>query len=349
MKDFRFPIRPRLLPLLTAPSPALDRQRPRAEVWLDANENPFNAPLNRYAVNPDELVDTLSRIRRVPSQRLFLCRGTYEALELLLHLCCTPRQDNVITTSPTISPVQKLCLLHDVECRTVELDEHFNLTAAAVLRQCNDRTRLCYLCSPNNPTGNLLDRQEILHLAEKFHGLVLVDEAYVDFANCPSLVAEQEEHPNLVVIHSFSAILAAAGLCLATVYAHPELVDALRAIRPDHHLSSPVLEEAGRTLKRYFDADRWKAQILDERTKVMAAFRQLACCTKVYPSDANFFMARMHDGRHLYQLLEQQGIHVFSCQSLPRCQDCLRITIGLNAENSRLLGALRALPRKSML
>lgn len=341
--SFRFPIRPHLLQAPEGlPDCAPDRDM-RGGVWLDANESPYNTPLNRYPEAPHELEAALARIRSVRPEQVFACRGTADAMQLLLQLCCTPRQDNVVTTEPTLSPVRKLCVLLGVECRTARLDEQFRLSSETLLRACNDRTRLLFLCSPNNPTGNLLERNEILRAAASFRGLVVVDEAYVDFSRSTSLLPELTHLPNLVVIQSFSAILASAGLCLATIYAHAELLRHLRRIRPAHFLSTVVQTEGMKALRRYTDADRQVAQILDERSKVMAAFRLLPCCEAVYRSDANFFLARMQQFGLVRQRLAEGQVHVADCSGLPGCADCLRITVGISGENSRLLGILRAI------
>ncbi len=347
MNDFHFPYRPQLSSLLDQPSEVFVQERCEGEVWLNANENPFNAPFNRYASGHSRFLAALGRIRKVPTQNIFLCRGTYEAMDLLLNLCCSPCRDNVITTAPTFTYAQKLCRLHDVECRIVQLDASFGLSVEQALLTCNSHTRIIFLCSPNNPTGNLLDRGDVLRLAEKFQGIVVVDETYVDFAAQPSLLVEQSHYPNLVIIRSFAAFLASAGIGLAVIYAHPDLVRMLNAICPPHRISVPVLNEGHEMLRRHFDADRWKAQILDERTKVMAAFKQLDCCIRLYPSDANFFLVKIKNSQAVFRLLESRGIHVFNCHSIPRCQDCFRITVGLNSDNSRLLGVLRSIPRKA--
>lgn len=340
---FKYPIRPRLLQALAGlPDDAPDT-RPRDGVWLDANESPYNTPLNRYPEAPEELEAALGRIRGISPEQVFACRGTADAIQLLLQLCCTPGHDNVVTTEPTFSPVRKLCTLFDVECRTARLDELFHISADTLLQTCNERTRILFLCSPNNPTGNLLKREEVIRAATLFRGLVVVDETYVDFSRSTSLLPELTRLRNLVVVRSFSATLASAGLCISTIYAPAELLRHLRSIRPAHYLSTVVQTEGLKALRRYTDADRQVAQILDERAKVMAAFRLLPCCETVYHSDANYFMARMRHFNLVLQRLAEGLVCVTDCSRLPGCTNCIRVTIGLSGENSRLIGILRGI------
>lgn len=310
-------------------------------VRLHANENPFNAPYNRYPSEEENLKSSIGRIRGIRPDCIHLGNGTHAAVDALCRIFCTPRKDNVVGIVPTCGLYEDVAALNDVEYRRVRLNETFDITADSLLRAADERSKLIFLCSPNSPTGNLLNREEILKTAECFDGFVVIDEAYVRFSRSESLLGELDKHPNLILLNTFSTAWASAGIRLSVVYAVPQLIRYLDSVCADHPVATPVLREAVDVVKRPYDVDKWVKQILDERDKVMAAFRQLPVCEKIFPTHSNFFLTKVRRSAHVYDYLLSQGIAVRYCRSLEMCEDCLRISIGLTSDNDKLLGALR--------
>lgn len=312
-------------------------------IHLEANENPFNAPLNRY---PDA---SQMKWREVAGKLkgglkptcVSLANGTAEAVELLLRTFCVPQRDNILTISPTTPLFQQRAYIHDVECRSLQLDSQFAFKADTLMERANNRTKLAFLCSPNTPTGNTLPRKEILRLCDLFGGLVIVDESFVEFSHLPSLIEALPDKRNLVIIDSLSVTFALAGIRVAMIYAYPEVIRAIETVRPLHNINLPALQEIERLPQHRFEADKWKKQLLEERRKLMQAIKELPYCEKVYPTDANFFLARFNQPERIYHYLLDCGIAVHNCSCLNCCHGCLRITVGLPGENNQLVGALR--------
>ena len=274
-----------------------------AHVFLDANENPYNAPYNRY---PDPLQrdvkKLLERIKGVPAENIFLGNGSDEAIDLPYRIFCEPGRDNVVSIVPTYGMYQVCADINDIECRQVLLDDNFQLHADAVLQACDEHTKIVWLCSPNNPTGNSLNRDEIMKVVEGFDGIVIVDEAYIDFAQQLSLRQELPTHPNLIILQTMSKAWGSAAIRLGMAFASKEI---------------------------------------KERSRLMAAFRELPICEQIYPTDANFFLTRVTDAKCIYDYLVDKGIIVRNRSRIQLCQNCLRITIGTRTENNELLSALR--------
>lgn len=333
-------IRPNIRALADRRS-AVERIDGKDLLRLDTNESPFNSPFNRYPTDADELKSAISRHQSIRTDCIFLTNGTHEAVDLLLRLFCVPQTDNVITLSPTADIYADAAMLNDVPVRKVCLDTKFGITAEKLLAAADKDTKLIFVCSPNNPTGNLLDRKEILKAADSFDGMVVVDEAYMHFARTASMLTELSRHPNVIILRTFSKAIASAGIRLGVVYAVPRIVRYLDSMTPPFRIGTPTLREAISMTKRLYDVDKWGRLILDEREKVMNAFRLLPYCEKVYPSDANFFLARMKQSEQVYKYLLSQGIVVSNCGTQEMCEGCLRISIGSTVENSRLLSALR--------
>lgn len=337
-------IRPNIYALLKeGQEDAVPTDTQNIRVHLEANENPFNAPLNRY---PDasqmKWREVAGRVKGgLKPTCVSLANGTADAVELLLRTFCVPQRDNILTISPTTPLFQRRARIHDVDCRSLPLDDTFTFTADALMERSNSRTKLALLCSPNTPTGNVLPRKEILRLCDLFGGLVVVDESFVEFSRQPSLVEALPQHPNLVITDSLSVTYALAGIRLAMIYAYPEVIRAIETVRPVHNISLPALREIEQLPQHRFEADKWKKQLLEERRKLILAIRELPFCEKVYPSDANFFLARFRQVGRVYQYLSDHGIAVCDCNHLPGCTGCLRITVGLPGENNLLVGALR--------
>ncbi len=313
-----------------------------AHVFLDANENPYNAPYNRY---PDplqrELKRLLSQVKGVPEDMLFLGNGSDEAIDLAYRVFCQPGVDNVVAIAPSYGMYQVCADVNDVEYRTVLLDDRFQFSADQLLAACDNHTKLIWLCSPNNPTGNSLNRDEMLRVVEQFEGIVIVDEAYIDFAQQQSMRQELPTHPNLIVMQTMSKAWGGAAIRLGMAFASADIVAIYNKVKYPYNINLLTQQQAIEMLKDPFEVDKWVKTLLEERTRLMSAFSQLPVCEHVYRTDANFFLARMTDAQAIYDYLVDRGIIVRNRTRVQLCRNCLRITIGTRTENTELLAALR--------
>ena len=313
-----------------------------AHVFLDANENPYNAPYNRY---PDPLQrdvkKMLERVKGVPSENIFLGNGSDEAIDLPYRIFCEPGRDNVVSIAPTYGMYQVCADINDIECRQVLLDDNFQLHADAVLQACDEHTKIVWLCSPNNPTGNSLNRDEIMKVVEGFDGIVIVDEAYIDFAQQLSLRQELPKHPNLIILQTMSKAWGSAAIRLGMAFASKEIIAIYNKVKYPYNVNQLTQQQAMEMLKDPFEVDKTVKIILQERNRLMQAFRELPLCEQIYPTDANFFLARVTDAKRIYDYLVDKGIIVRNRSRIQLCQNCLRITIGTRTENNELLSALR--------
>ena len=230
--------------------------------------------------------------------------------------------------------------INNVEYRKVPLDEAFRFRADDMLRKADAQTKLMFLCSPNNPTGNSLDRAEMERLLDAFDGLVVVDEAYIDFSSGPSLLGQLKERPNLVILQTFSKAWGCAGIRLGIACAHPEVIAILNKIKYPYNVNLLTQREALHMLQQPLQVQQWVGVLLKERERLMEAFVGLPCCLQVYPTDANFFLARVTDANGIYARLVEQGIIVRNRSHITLCDNCLRITVGTSEENDALLEAL---------
>ena len=313
-----------------------------ASVFLDANENPYNAPNNRY---PDplqkELKALIAPVKKVKPEQIFLGNGSDEAIDLLFRAFCRPGIDNVEAIHPTYGMYEVCADINDVEYRKVLLDEKFQFKAEDLLRASDENTKLIFLCSPNNPTGNNLDAKEIITLLREFQGIVIVDEAYIDFSTQPSFIGILDEYPNLVILQTFSKAWGCAAIRLGMAFASPDIIGIFSKIKYPYNINLLTQQEALRMMQRHYEVQRWISTLLEERARLMQAFTQLPCCKKVFPTDANFFLTRVSNAKAIYDYLVDQGIIVRNRSNITRCEDCLRITVGTRPENDALLEALR--------
>ena len=313
-----------------------------ARVFLDANENPYNQPYNRY---PDplqlELKAQLSKVKGVPADCIFLGNGSDEAIDLPYRCFCEPGKDNVVAIEPTYGMYKVCADINDVEYRPVLLDEHYQITADKLLAATDDHTKIIWLCTPNNPTGNCLNRDEVIKVIEEFEGLVIVDEAYSDFASQRSLRFNLASYPNLIVLNTMSKAWGCAAIRLGMAFASKEIIGLFNKVKYPYNVNLLTQQQALEALKRPIDVEEWVKVLLQERTRMMQAFIELPICEKVYPTEANFFLAKMNDATRIYNYLVDQGIIVRNRTRVQLCQNCLRITIGTKTENSELIAALR--------
>lgn len=314
----------------------------KAHVFLDANENPYNKPYNRY---PDPLQTDLkariAKIKGVDASRIFLGNGSDEAIDLVYRVFCEPGSDNVVAIEPTYGMYKVCADINNVEYRKVLLDERYQLSAAKLLAACDENTKVVWLCSPNNPTGNNLDRSEIETVVKESQCIVVIDEAYADFSENRSFRKDLALYPNLIVLNTFSKAWGCAALRLGMAFASAEIIELFNKVKYPYNINLLTQEQADKILDRRFEVEDWVRLLLQERTKVMKAFAELPICKKVYPSDANFFLALVTDAQAVYDYLVEKGIIVRNRTRVELCNNCLRITIGTKSENIELLSALR--------
>lgn len=316
-----------------------------ASVFLDANENPYNMPHNRY---PDpmqrELKTELSKIKKVNPDSIFLGNGSDEAIDLVFRAFCEPRVDNVVAIDPTYGMYQVCAEVNDVAYRKVLLDEQFQFSADKLLAAADEHTKLIFLCSPNNPTGNDLLRSEIEKLIQQFDGLVILDEAYNDFSEAPSFLEQLDKYPNLIVLQTFSKAWGCAAIRLGMAFASPEIICILSKIKYPYNVNLLTQKQAMEMLHRYYEIERWVKTLKEERESLEAAFAALPCTVKMFPSDANFFLVRVTDAVKIYHYLVAKGIIVRNRHSVSLCGNCLRVTVGTRLENEKLIEAMKEYP-----
>ena len=347
MKSLQELTRPNIWSLAPYSSARNEYAGREAHVFLDANENPYNAPYNRY---PDplqlELKAAIAKVKGVPAQNIFLGNGSDEAIDLPYRCFCEPGVDNVVAIEPTYGMYKVCADINNVEYRPVLLDEHYQITADVLLAATDAHTKIIWLCTPNNPTGNCLVREEVIKVIEQFDGLVIVDEAYSDFASQPSFrqwatVNGQWSRPNLIVLNTMSKAWGCAALRLGMAFASQDIINIFNKVKYPYNVNLLTQQQALEALKDPFEVDQWVKVLMQERGRLMDAFRELPICEKVYPTDANFFLAKMTDATKIYNYLVDKGIIVRNRHRIQLCQNCLRITIGTKTENNELVAALR--------
>ena len=344
MKEIKALCRPNIWRLAAYSCARTEFSGRSATVFLDANENPFNKPFNRY---PDplqqELKQLLSAVKGVPAENIFLGNGSDEAIDLPYRIFCEPGIDNVVAIAPTYGMYEVCADVNNVEYRPVLLDADYRITADKLLGACDAHTKLMWICSPNNPTGNLIDREAIEKVLQMFQGIVIIDEAYSDFANARPFRHELASHPNLIVLNTMSKAWACAAIRLGMAFASKDIIGLFNKVKYPYNVNALTQRQAIDALKDPFAVDKWISIIKQERTRVMQAFADLPICKKVYPTEANFFLARVTDAQGIYDYLVDRGIIVRNRTRITLCDDCLRITIGTKSENQELLAALRKL------
>lgn len=328
---------------LTPYSCARDEFKGReAHVFLDANENPYNAPWNRY---PDPLQENLkaelSKVKGVPASHMFLGNGSDEAIDLMFRIFCEPKVDNVVAIAPTYGMYEVCAHINDVEYRPVLLDEGFQLNADKLLAACDDRTKVIWLCSPNNPTGNCLQRNEVERVIREFEGIVVVDEAYSDFNSQRPFRLDLAVYPNLVVLNTMSKAWGCAAIRLGMAFASPEIIALFNKVKYPYNVNLLTQQQAHEMLHNLPKLQQWLTTICTERSHLLPAVAELPLCRRLYPTDANFFLVEVTDANSIYHYLVDRGIIVRNRHRVVLCGNCLRITIGTPQENCELLAALR--------
>ena len=314
-----------------------------AHVFLDANENPFNGPYNRY---PDPLQESLkerlSEVKNVPAENIFLGNGSDEAIDLVYRCFCEPKKDNVVAICPTYGMYEVCANINDVEYRNVMLDENYQITAEKLLAACDANTKAIWICSPNNPTGNDINNEEIEKVIENFDGIVIVDEAYIDFSKQKSFKQYvSNDNYNVIVLQTMSKAWGSAAIRLGMAFAKKEIIAVFNKVKYPYNVNQLTQEQAMKRLKDTQPVEQWVNILLQERGRTIEAFGELPICEKIYPTDANFFLAKVKDAQKTYDYLVDKGIIVRNRTRISLCNNCLRVTIGTREENNELLGALR--------
>ena len=346
MAELQKMLRPHLQKLVPYAS-ARDEFSGEAAVFLDANENPLgSATAEEYNRYPDpyqhRVKHMLARIKGVKEDKIFLGNGSDEAIDLLIRAFCEPGKDHIIILPPTYGMYKVSADINNVEVREVLLSREYQPRVEEILKEVNEQSKLLFICSPNNPTGNLQDGESIRRLVEGFPGLVVVDEAYIDFAGVDSWTQKLDQYPNLVVLQTFSKAWGLAALRLGIAYGSPELIKILNKIKPPYNVSELTQERA---LEAMSNIDKMKTQvsiILHECEKLIQALEALPLVEKVYPTDANFVMVKVPEARKVYEFLVKRGIIVRDRSRVALCEGCLRITVGSPDENEQLLMQLAA-------
>lgn len=326
-------------------SSARDEYTGKEGIFLDANENPIGSvsggAYNRY---PDplqrRLKELLGDIKQVSDEQIFFGNGSDEAIDLLFRAFTVPSKDNIIIMPPTYGMYEVSASINDVAIKRVPLFKGFQLDVAGILNAVDDHTKIIFICHPNNPTGNLMQRQDILDILDRFDGLVVVDEAYMDFAEVESTVALLSDYPNLVVLQTFSKAWGLAALRLGVAYADTPIIAILNKIKPPYNISLHTQETAESALEMVSEKEAMVKKINEQREQVKQALQALPIVKTIFPSDANFMLVQVVDARAVYDYLLERKIIVRDRSKVTLCEGCLRITIGTEEENDLLLKAL---------
>lgn len=317
-----------------------------ASVFLDANENSFGSPLTKwYNRYPDplqwEVKKKLAAIKKVDAENMLLGNGSDECIDLLIRAFCNPQQDNIVICPPTYGMYEVYAHINDVPVKEVPLTTAYQLNLEALEEAIDAHTKIIFFCSPNNPTGNSLDREDIEMVLNNFDGIVVVDEAYINYSRQHSFVTELADYPNLVVMQTFSKAWGLAALRLGMIFASKEIVAVLNKIKPPYNINQATQELAFKALDNLEDVNTMIRETINERGSLIKSLTELPLVQKVYPTDANFVLVKMEGATSIYNYLKEKGIIVRNRSNVLLCEDSLRITVGTPQQNEQLLQALK--------
>ncbi len=329
-------------------SSAREEYQGKDAIFLDANENPYNIPYNRY---PDplhkELKQTLGDKKGIQPDNIFLGNGSDEAIDLLIRTFCEPRRENIMITNPTYGMYAVCAAINDVETKKVSLTPEFQLDVDAIKSSVNKYTKLIFLCSPNNPTGNCFKEEDILEVISFFNGIVVLDEAYIDFTPSRGFIKHLSGHENLVIMQTFSKAYGMAGIRLGMALGKKEIIDLLNKIKYPYNVNAFTQKIALNALKNEKKKTARVNKIMEEKEKLTARLRDFPFVEKIYPSDANFFLVKMTEPKAIYKYLTDQKIIVRDRSDVHLCDNCLRFTVGNKKENNLLIQSLISYSEKS--
>lgn len=329
---------------LKAYSSARDEFKGEASVYLDANENPLNGPYNRY---PDplqwKLKEKVSEIKQVDIQKIFFGNGSDEPIDIVIRIFCEPTVNNIVAIDPTYGMYKVCADINNVEYRSVLLKDNFILDADAVLKATDDKSKIIFLCSPNNPSGNLLNKEEVLKIVQVFSGIVVLDEAYIDFAPEASWVSQLDKYPNLVILQTFSKAWGIAAVRLGMAFASPEIISLFNKVKYPYNINILTQNFVQSELDKIQLKEEWVKTLLAQRVYLVQELLKISFIEKIYPSDANFILVKVPDANNTYNKLVDQGIIIRNRNTVSLCNGCLRITIGTKEENNKLISALKSI------
>lgn len=328
-------------------SSARDEFKGEASVFLDANENSFGSPLpNQYNRYPDPLqlaVKTrLSEIKGVPPQNIFLGNGSDEAIDILFRAFCRPGIDNVITVPPTYGMYEVSANINDVAIKKIPLTPDYQLNLEEIAATIDENTKLIFICSPNNPTGNSINREDIETILANFSGLVVIDEAYINYSRQKSFIQELTEYSNLVILQTLSKAWGLAGLRVGMAFASEEIIEVFNRVKPPYNINEASQTLALEALNNIDQVNTWIKETIAQREKLVSNLAKLTFVSKIYPSDANFVLVKTTNARGIYTYLVEKGIIVRDRSKIELCEGSLRITVGTPAENDKLIEALKS-------
>ena len=333
-------IRPNILALKPY-SCARDEFKGEASVYLDANENPMNGPYNRY---PDPLQwplkEKIAKLKKVQPEQIMLGNGSDEPIDLVVRIFCEPKVDNIVAMDPSYGMYQVCADVNNVEYRKVLLNDDYTLDADRLLAATDAHTKIIFLCSPNNPTGNLMNRTEVLKVLNGFGGIVVMDEAYVDFSSEKSWLADLNNFPNLIILQTFSKAWGMASVRCGMAFASAEIIRYFNKVKYPYNINKLTQDFVSEQLDQEARKNEWVAMLLEQRAALSTQLKALPFVEEIYPTDANFLLVKVLDANAVYQYLVDKGIIVRNRNTVSLCLGCLRITVGTEEENEELIKVL---------
>jgi histidinol-phosphate aminotransferase len=314
-------------------------------IFLDANENPFENGVNRYPdPQQNDVKDVLSKIKNIDKKNILLGNGSDEVLDLIFRAFCEPKEDNVLTLPPTYGMYSVLANLNNIENRKVLLNTDFQPEVAAILNEVDANSKILFLCSPNNPSGNSFTTEKVEYLLTNFKGLVVIDEAYIDFSEQESWLKRMEEFPNLVITQTLSKAYGLAGIRLGVCYASAEIIQVLNNIKPPYNINQLTQLRAINRLQNLEEVKNEISQLISERNYLKKELEKgFDFIEKVYPTDSNFLLIKVDDAAKRYKQLIEYGVVIRNRTNEPLCENCLRISVGISEENQKLIRTLKAI------
>ncbi|MBR5532839.1 MAG: histidinol-phosphate transaminase [Bacteroidales bacterium] len=341
MKDLKEIVRKNIYSLKPYSS-ARNEFKGEASIFIDANENPYDTPYNRY---PDPLQlqvkEKISALKGVSVENIFLGVGSDEPIDLLYRIFCEPQKDNVVALEPTYGMYAVCADINNVEYRKVSLKEDYQFSADELLAATDKNTKIIWLCSPNNPTGNALDAVEIEKVLKNFSGIVAVDEAYIDFSSQPSFLKVLKKYPNMVVLQTFSKAWGSAGVRLGMAFASEDIIKIFNKVKYPYNVNVLTQRYAIKLLDNFSQVEKKVKAILKNREKLEKQLAKIKCIKEVYPTDANFILVKTIDSDAIYKYLIEKGIVARNRNGITLCDNCLRITVGTAEENKQVIVALK--------
>lgn len=329
---------------LKAYSSARNEFKGEASVFLDANENPLNGPYNRY---PDplqwKLKEKISKIKHVDPDKIFLGNGSDEPIDIVIRIFCEPGTDNIVAIDPTYGMYKVCADINNVEYRQILLNKDFTLNSNKLLAGTDKNTKLIFLCSPNNPSGNLLEKNEIKRVITSFEGIVVLDEAYIDFASSESWLPNLDKYPNLIILQTLSKAWGMAAIRLGMAFARPEIISFFNKVKYPYNINILTQNYVTDELDKESQKNEWVNMLMEQKNVLEKELSQLSFVEKVYPSDANFILIKVPDANGIYNQLVNKGVIVRNRNSISLCIGCLRITVGTHDENKKLIEELQGI------